>query len=1128
MLSNRLFLLLVLSSASFGQNTNGTISGTVTDASGGGVANAQVTVFNTDQNAAIRTVTTDAEGNYSAPLLPIGNYTVSVEAPGFRVSRQTGVRLNVNDKLTVNFALELGQVTEEVTVQAPSVQVQTQSAEASNLISGTQVRELSINNRNFVQLGQLMPGVSSGTSDQVYVGVSNPSGQSNTISYSVNGARNSSNNWTIDGADNVDRGSNITLLNYPSVDALAEFRVLRGEYSAEFGRAAGGQFNVVTKSGGSDFHGTVYEFVRNDAFTANSFLNNANRVNLGTDGKARVPPLRYNNFGWTLGGPIYIPRIYNRDRNKTFFFVSQEFRRVVTYGTLQAFAPTREMLQGNFPVPVCVSFSAGACAQTSTTVGAINPVAQQYINSIFSQIPAGASGNNVLFSAQRNRFNHEQELYRLDHTFTQNFSVFVRFLRDQIPTSEPGGLFGQTTLPFIGNTSTNSPGRTWVARANWTITPSFLNETGYAFSYGAILSDPTGLISSARSSINVNLPFASTLALAPSLVFTGGTTVGGFGPYRDYDRNHEVWDNATRIFGTHTVRFGGQLFHFEKTENAAGGNQGSFNFSSLGAPTGTSAYLQAFANFLQGNVASFTQASQDITPDIMAWQFGLYVQDDWRIRRNLTLNLGLRWDIYRQPWDDNNLLTNFDPSTYNRANAPQIDPATGLLVANTGNTLNGIVVNSQNKQFGNSPYGRKVANEDTHNFGPRVGIAWDPWGQGRFVVRSGYGIYYDPILVGIFEQNIFNNPPFVNSVTIQNTSLSNPAAGTAVVNLAPKALRGTPVPYRTPYMQQWSFDMQKQFGGSWVADVGYFGSKGTHLIGIADINTVQPGLARSSGLFPSDTVFTTANEQRLNALRPYPGYNAINSIETWFNSNYNSLQASLEKRFSAGSLLTLAYTWSKNLTDNRSDRSSAPQNVYTFRTSERGLAQFDRRHIFTASYVYDIPFFRRNSNALARTILGGWEISGIVRVATGLPYNPGLVTSTDPAGLGILGPSAAGLRPNWVCNPNEGAPHTRAQWFNTSCLAAPSSIQATPGNAGRSIIHGPGYQNWDFSLFKNFVLRESPNRGNIALQIRGETFNVFNHTNPLDPSTSVGSGTYGQIVSYRDPRILQLGAKLNF
>lgn len=1118
-----LFALWLSPLALVGQDISGSIAGTVTDPAGASVPNATVTVTNTERNQVLRTLKTDSLGAYTAPGLPIGIYSVSVEAAGFKKAVQVGITLNVNDKLTVNVALEVGAVTEQVTVEATAVHVELQSASSGNLISGTQVRELSLNNRNYEQLVALMPGVSSGASDQIYIGVTNPLGGTNTVSFSINGQRTSANYWTVDGADNVDRGSNLTLLNYPSIDALAEFKVLRGTYSAEFGRAGGGQINVVTKSGTSSFHGVAYEFVRNDAFAANNWINNANKVNLGPDGTAKVPPLRYNNFGYTFSGPVYIPGHYNQDKNKTFFFFSQEFRRVITYASSQAIVPSANEKQGIFSVPVCVASTGSTCTQTATQIANINPLAQAYIKDIFSKLPVGSPVDNSLFVPLRSTYNHRQELYKIDHVFGPKLAVFGRYLTDHIPTTEPGGLFTNSPLPGVASTATDSPGHTWVFRATSTLSPTWLNEAGYAYSYGAIVSRVTGLAGSANSpDINATLPFASTLARVPSLTFTGGGSgVAGFGPYDDFNRNHNFYDNVTKIMGRHTLKVGFTFNHYQKTENAGGNNVGSFTFTNTPRPTGTPSFQQAWANFLLGNVSTFSQASLDLTPDIRAWQWEAYVQDDFRLRRNLVLNLGLRYSALRQPWDAKGMLTNFYPPGFDLAKAPQIDTTSGNIIAGSNpnyDPLNGIVANGSG-----SPFGSKVTNEVNTNFAPRIGVAWDPTGSGKTSIRTGYGIFYDSILYGVYEQNIFNNPPYVQTATISNTRLENPTAGTPMVSLAPKVLRGIPSPFQTPYVQQWSFDVQREVPGKFLVDVGYYGSKGTHLLGIVDINEVPVGAGLAAGLHTgAGTAFTSADTPRLNALRPYRGYNVINTLRNWFNSNYHSLQVSVEKHFQDNNLFSLAYTWSKNLTDNWSDRSNAAQNTYNWHNGEYGLAQFDRRHMLTFNYVYELPFYKKQQGLVGHA-LGGWQISGITQIGSGTPQTP-TTSGVDPGGLGILGSSAAGPRPDMVCDPNGGAPHTVAQWFNTACFVNVPAGVVRPGNAGRGVIIGPGFQRWDLSLFKNIQVRES-----MKFQIRGEAFNAFNHPNPSGiASTAITSSVYGRISSFRDPRIIQIGAKFYF
>src|SRR5438128_9261631 len=404
------------------QEVTGNITGAVVDASGAAIPNAKVTVTATAQGIVLRTLQTNDAGLYAATLLPVGTYSVTVEAPGFKKVRRDGIELSANAKYTADFQLEVGDVTQEVTVVAAEVQVELQTAQISGLISGTQVRELALNNRHFAQLVALQPGVSSNLSDQIYLGTTNPSGGNNIVGVAVNGARQSENNWTVDGADNVDRGTNITIQQYPSIDAIEEIKLVRSPYSAEFGRAGGGQISVVTKSGTSDVHGSVYEFVRNDKLNANNFFNNLN-------GNPR-PPLRYNDFGYTVGGPLYIPHAYD-GRNKTFFFFSEEFRRVINYNAANAQIPTVDERQGIFANPVCTALSAdfSTCTDTGTRITNISPLAQAYVKDIFSKLPAPANGNNI-FVPLRGVFNARQEIARIDHNVGSKLSLSGRFLHD--------------------------------------------------------------------------------------------------------------------------------------------------------------------------------------------------------------------------------------------------------------------------------------------------------------------------------------------------------------------------------------------------------------------------------------------------------------------------------------------------------------------------------------------------------------------------------------------------------------------------------------------------------------------------------------------------------------------------
>ncbi len=1138
-----LLALLVLAAGAWAQDSFGTISGTVMDSTGAAIPGAKITIRNTDKGVVVREVETGATGLYMVTKLVVGRYSVTVEATGFKKVTISSIDLNVGEIYRSDVTMQVGSVVETVTVEAAALQVETESAIAGSLITGEQVRELSLNNRNYEQLVSLSPGVSYGGGDQLFVGTTNPSGQTNVLSFSINGQRTSANNWTVDGADNVDRGSNLTLLNYPSVEAIAEFKVLRNIYSAEFGRAASGNVNVITRSGTREWHGNAYEFVRNDIFNANNFVNNAT----GT----KRPPLRYNNFGWTLSGPVFIPGLFNtnKDDRRTFFFFSQEFRRQNVPSSFTALVPTAQEKQGIFTRPVCIApntfTTACPAGSTGTTIAAINPIAQEYLTAIWNNMPVPTNpATHQFFGVRQSQFKTRQELARVDHVFGPRWSVFVRFLNDSIPTKEPGGLFTGAVLPGVSNTATDSPGRSWVVKSVNIFTPSFVMEAGYAYSYGAIISRLAGLMSSARSTITTSLPFTVTLGRIPATSFTSGaSTVTGFGPYDDFNRNHNVFANLSKQFSRHTLKFGFSYNHYQKTENAAGNNAGTFNFDTKGAViaglTGANLadarFQQTWANFLLGDVNLFTQASLDLTPDIQVNQLEWYVQDSWKVHPNLSLDFGLRHSLFRQPHDNNKLLTTFDPSEYDPASAPVVSATTGLITsaAGTFDPLNGIIIAGA----AGAKYGTKAAREDNLNFAPRLGFAWDPFGKGKTAVRGGYGISYDSGLVGILEQNIFINPPFTQSVSISSTRFENPAVASPTLSASPTVLRATSPDMKIPYSQSWSLDWQQELPWKMIAAIGYYGNKGTHLIGIADINQPTPGQLVINNGVPAVCAVgvapcTTVASPHINAVRPYLGYGPINSILSQFTSNYNSMQFTLQKRFSGASSISMSYTWSHGLTTAQTDRSSSPQNVYDIQ-AEYGASQLDRRQIFNANWIYEFPWMKSQQGFLGH-LLGGWQTSGIFYAYTGLPLT--ITTSgLDPGGQGYnISTSSASGRPDRIGDPSTSPHGTSFQsgigvpWLDTTvwapvCPTTGVCANSRPGTSGRGVAYGPGFWKVDFSLFKNFQITEQ-----VRFQFRWETFNFFNHTNPFGVNTTQTSTTFGRITSYRDPREMQFGFKLSF
>jgi len=1202
-------LLFAFSGVAMSQEITGSIVGSVKDANGAAVKGATVTVTDSTKKEVVRTATTDEDGGYSARDLSVGTYDVAVQATGFKKHVATKVQIDVGTPRTLNISLEVGSIAEVVTIEANPVAVELSTPTVSTTINGDQARELSLNNRNWVQLITLAPGVTNDLADQVYVGTTNPAGQANTMNISVNGARSAQNTYTVDGADVTDRGSNITIQAYPSVDSIAEFKVQRSLFSAESGRSGGGQINIVTRGGGDQFHGSIFEFIRNERLNANDFI--SNRISnpaFGRDdnGKAKRAPFRYNNFGGTVGGPVYLPRFGEGGRAtkklaRTYFFFSEEQRRDLRYPTLTGTVPDLNMRQGIFPIDICLSANAPTAATATCTnilpagtpfssKATTNPVAQQYLSLIYNKLPAptDALTRTLVFPAQ-NIANFRQEIIRLDHGFSNNLSVYYRYEHDKIPTVDVNSLFSSGAgLPGVSTSATDSPGRTHTAQVTYVASPSLVIVGRWTYGYGAILSNTTGSMAVNNSPITPPLAYARTRDFVPTVSGNGFSTLTTFGDYNNFSYKHNFGGDVTLTKGTHTLKFGGTYSYYRKNENAlSGNNAGGFSGflntvptsvvqSSVLAPNAATqetnatrrANFQNFANFLLGTNVAFTQSHFDYTADLRQFTIESYAQDEWRLRRNLTVYYGVRHSYFSSPYDTFGRLSNFDPRLFNPALAPQVTGA-GNRVVGTGNFCNGMTVNEQGYATAAnnctpiaSPYGKYIVKAPKKDFAPRFGIAWDPFGKGTTSVRLGYGIYYDQILNGWYEQIIGTNPPYQETFTVSNGGSGSVAttprldqpvptgipvvAGASVTALS---VRGIQPNWKDPYMQHWSVEVQRLLGSKTVISAGYFGSKGTHLIGGFELNEIRPGVALNSQCVANGSASTLqtpgvvtvpcqvagtyfggsaggVSSNILDQIRPFRGYRSITMITPQFNSNYHSLQVMGQRRFGGASQINVAYTWSKNLTDNISDRSDAPSNSYNIRL-DRGRATLDRNHVFTANYIYEIPFFSKRHDFVGNA-LGGWEISGLATLQSGLWYT--ITTNFDADGLGNVPALIAGNRSNVLCNPNSGGAHTFESWFNIACFektpTAPP-VANVVGNSGRGVVLGPPTKRFDFSLFKNIRIGEK-----VKFQLRAEAFNVFNHTNFRNLSTTskiaVTSATFGQIIAVRDPRTIQFGAKLSF
>lgn len=1105
-----------------GQELQGTMNGTVTDPTGAVIPGATVTITQNGVNGATRTITTSGAGGYTVTHLPAGTYTITVTANGFQTYTAPNVTLFVAQIRAVNVTLQPGATSTTVTVNQSAVALNTTTSGLSGTISGTQVRELQLNNRNFEQLVTLQPGVVSGLPDEVGFGLSN------TSSVAVNGARDTANNWTVDGADINDSGSNATLLNVPSVDAIQEFTLERSTYDAAYGRSGGGQILVATKSGTSSFHGDAYEFARNTAFNANSYFNKQTTP---------VTPRaieHYNDYGFTIGGPLYIPKVFNTNKNKFFFFWSEEWRKVSSPAEDAVQPPTSDDLKGIFAGDQSANAPAGCVAYDATTnQSTINPAcysqnAKVYLTNLYDKFPANSPDGLYHFSYSQLR-NTREDLVRFDWNISNKLHFFGRAMQDETPENFPEGLFAGSQFPNVAGAAVNAPGENVVGNLTWTISPRMVNELEFAYSQGTISSTftPGAIINdpAVSKALTNNTTYTDPYGRIPNISFQGSLSQGitgltsGVTPYFERNLDRTLFDNFSMTLGRHTLRVGATVSNMVKTENASSG-AANFTFTS-------------FQNFLLGNALQYTQASRDTIPDLHYYNFEAYVQDDWQVSPKLMLNLGVRYSYFPSPADVLDTLNNFDPLIYDPAKAPLIDPVSGNFLPNQGpymnpaHYVNGIIF-PQGKACSAaqaispgvtcSPYGSHVNPDPKDNFAPRVGFAYSA--TNKIAIHGGAGIFYDRMLNGIWEQNAFQDPPLVQTSTINNTSFDHPG-GANVVPLGPNHIVSSGYPtMKNPYYLDYNLSVQDQVMPNTVFEIAYVGNQGRHLLGERDSN--QPTLAARQA---NPTAF-------VNSVVPYLGYSWFASRLTEAISNYNSLQVSVNHRMEHGLTLGIAYTWGKTLTDNSNDRGTQVYDTYN-PGMDYGPSSLNQPNTFVANYVWDLPWYK-NQRGLVGHVLGGWELSGITQFDSGQSFS--VTQAGDPfgcvapaSGVGCIpGTYPGGIDINYnfdlAPRPDQIAPahlvKKQNQWFSTGSFA---DAVGHFGDAHNGVLLGPGLNLWDLAAIKNIALPRE-----MRLQFRGEFFNAFNHTSFSGVGSVTDFGSYGVVLSTHTSRQIQLGGKFYF
>jgi len=828
LVSKIVFVMALFSATLLHAQDSASVTGTVRDSSGASVANAQVTV-SAPERGINRETTTNGDGEYSVAALPPGAYDIIVNASGFKKYEVKGLVLRVGQKARNDMTLKIGATATEVTVEgATMAQVETQSSDLAGTVTGKEITQLQLNGRNFTQLVTLVPGVSN-QSGQDDAGV----GVGGNVSFSINGGRTEYNNWELDSGDNMDNGSNTTLNVYPSLDAIAEFKVLTSNYGAQYGRNGSGTVEVETKSGTNAFHGDAYEFVRNDIFNATTFP------------QTSLPPYKKNDFGYTIGGPVYIPSVYNKNKDKTFFFYSQEWRRErVPAGLGSVIVPSLLNRGGDFS-DVCPGSNCPIDPTTGNRFpGDIVPIDQVNAPALVAQIPAPTSGTNTWNASPNLPTNWREELFRVDHNINSKTRATFRYIHDSWDQIYPTPLWTNgTSFPTI-QTNFNGPGISLVTRLTATISPTLLNEFVFSYTTDHITLIPVGAWKRPQNMTFGLFPGADN-GKVPGISLGNGPfnfqEDVGYLPNGPYNSNptYTFRDNISKIVGKHNLQFGAYFVAAQKNELGAPGTatNGSLTFDPTDTATATDGFPtstgNAFADLLMGRVASFAQSSAQLKFYNRYKIFEPYFQDDWHITNRLTLNLGLRVSLFGTYRERYHNEYNFDVSRYVPGNS-SVDPNTGFVI---GDPFNGVV------QCGvTSGVPDSCMKGHLFNPAPRIGFAWDPWGNGKTAIRGGYGVFFEHT-----NGNEANAESLESAASpiIQTTSISNLASYNDIVPTPPGAstpLQMISIPNKVvwPYVQQWHFDVQHEILKNTVATVSYVGSKGTHLTHILDLNQVLP------------------------------------------------------------------------------------------------------------------------------------------------------------------------------------------------------------------------------------------------------------------------------------------------
>ena len=1084
-----LLVLLFVCASARAQDPTGTLEGQILDPSDAAVTQAVVAARNS-QTGFSATQHSGMDGSFHFSSLPVGDYELRVSAQGFAAFGAAPIRIDINRTVRVPVKLEVEGGRSEVTATASAATVDVGST-LGNVVSAREATDLPLNGRDLTQLGLLQPGVAPMTTGLAEAGGVRRSGQA----YAVNGQRPESNNYLLDGASNVDSVNGGYALRMP-VDAVSEFRILTLNAPAEYGDTSGATTSMVTKSGSNGLHGDVYEFLRNNAMDARNFF------------AADTEPLHRNQYGATLGGPVR--------KDKDFFFLYYEGQRDSEGKTQAAIVPTKVERNGDFsgltdpatgqPVPLINEFTGQPFPGNQIPGSMQSPIAL----AAEKLYPLPNIGTNVFESTQLGSTNYDQGGFRLDHYFSGSDQLFARYSRSSLDQFDPLPISGAGVpgFPVTDDIVTNSATVSWVHL----ISPETVQTVRASFFRNEFLA---GQAVNHTPGSSLGFQYQPTLALnqgVPYLIVSGYASLGNpiTGPQNTVQNDYQGSYSLSMTRGRHNLKFGADLTREQINVVFGIATNGFFVFAPFPAS-------DSFASFLMGQSVQFFQGGGQFDRGLRKWIAAGYAQDEYRISQRLTLNFGLRYEVNTPYTDIRNRMNEWAPGRQSTVypNAPA-----GLLFP------------------GDSGVPAGIAPVDYREFMPRVGLAWDPFGGNKTIVRAGYGIFYDGFTNGVGGplQAAISALPWTQAYQLPGPGfdLANPygGAGTPFGTgnfVAPATVLTVQSGMRPPYSQNWNLSVERAIAGNYLLDVRYLGNKGTHLARFIEANPAIYGPSFDPNNVNKARQYTTCNPQGIC------NYGSVGLLADDSSSTYHALEVAFSRQYAHGLSFLASYWYSKSLDyiSTLNVAGSAPtlvagendlaQNPFNL-AAEHGPSLFDATHRFVFSGTWALPKWR-NAPRAAALLANGWQLNTIASLSTGTPF-----TVYDSANVSMQGsaPEITGFyssRPDLIADPNVGQPHTPNEWIGHAPFLQlnPATQAGQFGNEGRNVVRGPGIEDVDLSLFKNFNAGETR-----RVQFRAECFNLLNHPNFGLPVNDLESPAFGQILQAGPPRLLQLALKLVF